>query len=82
MMAMDDVVEILAISLIGVVPDDESIVITTNKGEPAVSTSSSVAGKAFSNIARRILGEDVPFMDLDIPDKFVDKLKKLFGFMQ
>ncbi|OOB79031.1 MAG: septum site-determining protein MinD [Epulopiscium sp. Nele67-Bin001] len=82
MMAMDDVVEILAINLIGVVPDDESIVITTNKGEPAVSVNSSAAGKAFNNIARRIDGQDVPFMDLENTDKLMDKLKKIFGFAQ
>ena len=54
MMAMDDVVEILAINLLGVVPDDENIVITTNRGEPAVSDKNALAGKAFRNIADRI----------------------------
>ncbi|ONI40877.1 septum site-determining protein MinD [Candidatus Epulonipiscium fishelsonii] len=80
MMAMDDVVEILAINLLGVVPDDETIVITTNKGEPAVNTSDSLAGKAFTNIASRILGRDIPFMNLDISDGIFSKVKKMFGF--
>ena len=80
MMAMDDVVEILAINLIGVVPDDENIVITTNRGEPAVSDKNALAGKAFRNIADRIDGKEVPFMDLDTNNGFMDKLKKIFGF--
>lgn len=80
MMAMEDVVEILAIDLLGVVPDDESIVITTNKGEPAVSDGHSLAGKAFRNIANRIEGKEVPFLDLDSGNGFLDKLKKIFGF--
>ncbi|MGL4345893.1 MAG: septum site-determining protein MinD [Cellulosilyticaceae bacterium] len=80
MMAMEDVVEILAIDLLGVVPDDEAIVITTNKGEPAVSDHQSLAGKAFRNIANRIEGKEVPFLDLDSSNGFLDKIKKIFGF--
>ena len=80
MMAMDDVVEILAIDLIGVVPDDEQIVVTTNKGEPASADGHSLAGKAFKNIACRILGEEVPFLDLNVNKNFIGKLKKVFGF--
>ncbi len=82
MMAMDDVIEILAIDLIGVVPDDESIVITTNRGEPAVSATNSLAGKAFTNIATRMLGQDVPFLDLETNDTFIGKIKKMLGFTQ
>ncbi|MDF2870684.1 MAG: septum site-determining protein MinD [Anaerocolumna sp.] len=63
MMSSEDVVEILAISLIGVVPDDENIVISTNQGEPLVGTST-LAGQAYMNICKRILGEEVPFLDL------------------
>ena len=78
MMSIEDVTEILAVDIIGVVPDDESIVVTTNKGEPAVTDEASRAGQAYRNITQRILGEDVPLMDLDIEDSFMDKLKKLF----
>ena len=77
MMSMDDVVEILAIDLIGAVPDDENIVISTNQGEPCVGDDS-LAGKAFMNICRRVMGEDVPFLDLKIKSGFFGKLKKLF----
>ena len=79
MMAIDDVTDILAIEIIGVVPDDESIVVSTNKGEPAVGDSSSKAGAAYKNIARRVLGESVPFMNLNEPRGFFAKLKKLFS---
>ncbi|MGL5676038.1 MAG: septum site-determining protein MinD [Cellulosilyticaceae bacterium] len=80
MMAMEDVVEILAIDLIGVVPDDESIVITTNRGEPAAADQGALAGKAFRNIAERIEGKECPFLDLDTSNTFLEKLKKMFGF--
>lgn len=79
MMAMEDVVDILAIDLLGVVPDDENIVVSTNRGEPVVSDTSSLAGQAFRNIVERIIGNDVPLMNLDVNDGFMGKLKKLFG---
>lgn len=78
MMTVEDVREILAISLIGVVPDDEQIVISTNQGEPLVGTDS-LAGKAFANICRRIIGEEVPFLDLQ---KKTSVFEKLAGFFK
>ena len=75
MMSSEDVSEILAVDVIGIVPDDENIVISTNQGEPLVG-SDSVAGRAYMNIARRIIGEDVPFLDLNERNGF---LGKLFG---
>ena len=79
MMSIDDIIDILAIGLIGVVPDDEKIVISTNRGEPAINDEKSMAGQAYRNIVRRIMGEEVPFLDLDENQGFVLKLKKLFG---
>lgn len=64
MMTIDDVVDILAVSLIGAVPDDENVVISTNQGEPLVG-GGTPAGKAYMNICRRVSGEDVPIMDLE-----------------
>lgn len=64
MMNMDDIMEILSVELIGVVADDEDIVISTNKGEPIVKNQLAAAGKSFRNIARRINGENVPFYRL------------------
>ena len=79
MMNIEDVTEILAVDILGVVPDDETIVIATNKGEPAVSNEESRAGQAYRNIVRRIMGEDVPLMTFEEePETFMDKLKKLF----
>lgn len=80
MLNIDDMTDILAIKLLGIVPDDEKIVISTNKGEPAVTDDTSKAGLAYRNIARRIMGEEVPFMDLEDEDTgFFSKLRKLFS---
>jgi len=75
MMSVDDVVEILAIDLLGAVPDDEEIVISTNKGEPLVG-SDTLSGKAYMNICKRIMGEDVPLLDLNKKKNFFSKLFK------
>lgn len=64
MMDIDDIDDILAISILGVVPDDEDIIVSTNKGVPIVTERKSRSGLAYRNIARRILGEEVPLMDL------------------
>jgi len=77
MMSTDDVLEILAIDLMGVVPDDQSIIVATNKGEPAVTDNKSLAGQAYRNIVRRIMGEEVPVMDLK-NNGFIGKIKSLF----
>lgn len=77
MMSVDDVCDILAIPLLGAVPDDEHIVISTNQGEPLVG-SDCLAGQAYSNICRRILGETVEFLNLEEKQTVFDKLKNLF----
>lgn len=79
MMNIDDILDILAIDLIGVVPDDENIVISTNRGEPAVTNEKSLAGQAYKNIAKRLQGENIPFIDLNVKDGFMSKFKKLIG---
>lgn len=79
MMDISDILDILAIDLLGVVPEDEHIVISTNRGEPAVLDQSSQAGEAYRRITRRIQGEEVPLMNLEVPDGLMDKLKKLLG---
>ena len=56
MMSVDDVKEILSVDVLGVVPDDEDVVITTNKGEPAVTEENSRAGRAYRNITLRLMG--------------------------
>lgn len=79
MMNIDDIIDILAIGLIGVVPDDEKIIVSTNKGEPAVTDDKSIAGQAYRNIAKRIMGEEVPFLELESEGGLMLKLKRLFG---
>ena len=64
MMSIDDVADILAVNIIGAVPDDEDIVVSTNQGEPLVDTDS-LSGQAFLNICKRITGEAVPLLDLN-----------------
>lgn len=78
MMSIEDVVEILAVDLIGAIPDDENIVISTNQGQPLVGNDT-LAGKAYSNICRRIIGEEVDFLNLNsnhLFDKLFRALKK------
>lgn len=76
MMSIDDVVEILAIDLIGAIPDDENIVISTNQGQPLVGDDS-LAGKAYMNICKRVIGENVEFLDLT-DSGFLKRLSRLF----
>lgn len=79
MMSIDDIIDILAIDLIGVVPDDEKIIVSTNKGEPAVVDSKSLAGEAYRAITKRIMGYDVPLLNFENEEGFMFKIKKLFG---
>ena len=78
MMGVDDMLEILAVKLLGVVPEDDNIVISTNRGEPAVLDQKSQAGQAYRNIVQRILGNNVPIMQMDVEEGFISKLLKLF----
>lgn len=78
MLSTEDVLEILAIDLIGIVPDDENIIVTTNRGNPAAMENNSQAGQAYRNIAARLLGQDVPFMVLKDNEGFLQRLGKLF----
>ena len=82
MMSVDDVVEILSCELIGVIPEDTGIITSTNKGEPIVNDEDSMAGKAYRNVAKRIMGEDVEFLDLREPKGFVEKLKNFFSSLK
>jgi len=80
MLGVEDVQDVLgnSVKLLGIVPDDESIITSTNKGEPASMIEGSKAGQAYRNIARRLRGEDVPFMNLEEDNSFLGKLKKFF----
>ena len=63
MMSVDDVIEILAVDLIGTILDDEQIVVATNQGEP-LSGRNSQAEEEYRNICKRLAGEEIPFMNL------------------
>ncbi|KYH30256.1 MULTISPECIES: septum site-determining protein MinD [Clostridium] len=79
MLDVNDILDSLAIKLIGIVPVDEEITIATNKGEPVVLNDKAISGQAFTNIAKRILGENVPFINLSANETgFLASLKKIF----
>src|SRR5512136_1717997 len=75
MLSVEDVLDLLAIDLIGIVPEDEGVIVASNRGQPMVLDERSRAGLAFQNIARRLMGEQVEFMDLESPGL----LKRLLG---
>jgi septum site-determining protein MinD len=80
MMSVKDVQEILSIPLLGVVPDDEKVIISTNRGEPLVlvKENPSLAGIALNNIVRRLEGERVPLLDLNVPDDLFSRVRRFF----
>ena len=78
MLDMEDINDILSLTCIGQVPDDETVVSSTNRGEPVITVENSQAGQAYRNIVKRILGEDVPFMTFE-KSGFFDRLKRMFG---
>jgi septum site-determining protein MinD len=75
MLDSDTVVDLLAIDLIGVVPEDNQILAASNRGQPVILSQKTLASKAFYNIARRLRGEDVPFEPLKEPGL----LQRIFG---
>ena len=80
MLSVQDVLDILAIDLIGIIPDDESIVTSSNRGEPLTLSGETRAAEAFSNIAKRICGEDVKYMDIfSESNGFFSSIRRLFG---
>jgi septum site-determining protein MinD len=81
MLSQGDILDILSVNLIGVVPEDDSVIKASNSGEPLSFDQRTPAGEAYSNIAARILGEEVPLLPLDsMPDSILSSLKKMFGF--
>ncbi len=76
MLSVEDVLSILALPLIGIIPEDENIITSTNEGEPIYYHQKSPASNAYRNIAKRVLGEEIPFMDITEKKGF---LKRIFG---
>ncbi len=77
MMNVEDVLELLAIPLVGVIPEDETVVVSTNRGQPVAIEGKSRAGQAFNNIAHRLNDEDVPFLNLDEKNDLFSRLSKM-----
>jgi septum site-determining protein MinD len=75
MLSVDDVLDLLAIELIGLIPEDENVIVASNKGQPLAFNPKSKAGLAFHNIARRLMGEHIPFTELESQNL----LKRLLG---
>ncbi len=79
MLEIDDICQVLAIDLLGIVPDDEMVIKAANQGEPTVMNPNSRAAIAYRNIARRILGETVPLSQLEEKAGMFRKVKKFLG---
>lgn len=81
MMSVEDVLEILAINLIGIIPDDSRVIVSSNKGEPLVlGHPTSLPAMAFNNIARRLEGEKVPLIDfMANQEGLLTRLKRFFN---
>lgn len=77
MLGTEDILEVLAIELIGIVPEDDAVVVASNQGVPAALDSKSRAGRAFRDIARRLNGETVPFENLESKDGFFGRISRL-----
>ncbi|MUT64529.1 septum site-determining protein MinD [Paenibacillus sp. NEAU-GSW1] len=79
MLDIDEICQVLAVDLIGIVPDDEKVIKAANNGEPTVMDPSSRAAIAYRNIARRILGDMVPLMLLDEKAGAFKRFRKFLG---
>ena len=79
MMDVADVLEVLGIDLLGIVPEDEMIIVATNKGEPAVYDKNSRAGRAYLSAAQRIMGEEVPLEDMVESPSLLERFRRMLG---
>jgi septum site-determining protein MinD len=79
MLSADDVTDILAISIIGIIPEDPGVIPASNSGIPVTLNENSRAGQALNNIARRLMGETVPFMQLDSNNGLFQRLVRLIA---
>ena len=79
MLDAGDILELLAVKLIGIIPEDEKVLRSTNIGKPVVTHEKSIAGQAFRNIARRIMGDDIPLIDLYAKDGIFHRISRIFN---
>ena len=79
MLSAEDVLDLLAVDLIGIVPEDQGVLIAANRGMPIALDYDNKAGQAFRNIAGRLQGNDIPFMDLESQDGLWKRISRLTG---
>jgi septum site-determining protein MinD len=77
MLAAADVLELLAIDLIGIVPEDQEVIVSTNRGNPIALDPKSQTGQAFRNIAGRLAGQDIAFEDIQSSNGFLGRISKM-----
>jgi septum site-determining protein MinD len=77
MLSAEDVLDLLAVKLLGLVPEDETVMVGTNRGAPIAQDPKSPAGRAFQNIARRLLGEEVDFDELERKNDFFSRITRM-----
>jgi len=79
MLASEDILDILSIPLIGKIPEDRGIIDSSNQGKPIILDNNSAAGRAYSRIAARLCGEEVPLENVELPENgFIQKIKEMF----
>jgi septum site-determining protein MinD len=79
MLSAEDVLDLLGIPLIGIVPEDQTVIVSSNHGTPVAQDPRSRAGQAFRNIAKRVRGQEVPFLDMEKQAGLWDRLQKMTG---
>ncbi len=79
MMDKDDIMELLAVDVLGMVPDDDRLIMASNRGTPVVHDTESPSGAAFSRISARIDGADIPLIDLEPKTSVMDRVKDIIG---
>ncbi len=79
MLSAEDVLDLLAIKLIGIVPEDEGVIVGSNRGSPVALELKSRAGEAFRNISKRLQGQEIPFIDLDKQSGLWERIQRMAG---
>ena len=79
MMDKDDIVELLSVEILGMVPADDRLITATNQGVAVIHDKKAPSGAAFSRIAARVDGDDIPLADLDARSGLMDRVKEIMG---
>lgn len=78
MLSVEDVLDILGLPLLGIVPDDQKIVIASNRGESVIHSNQAKSALCFTNMARRLEGEEIPMEKHLLRESFLDRFMALF----